>query len=200
MYTCPHNFLNKQMGIKQPDNKYFENGRRLHRIIQDHVSYKKREDRLIHIYHEFPIVETVDFDPKCKIEFKIDDKYFMIGYFDGMNTDNFTTLEIKTGSKKWSLNDFKKAIQRRIYSIALPMIKTNVLIYAHGDDSLWHVNKPKVYEIPVDKKDLNEAWKWIRDGVDMIEHVGDVVKKELEPTGGKCIDPRCYYGDLCQFK
>lgn len=200
VYTCPHNYLNKQMGIKQPENKYFENGKRLHRIIQDHVAFIKRDERLSHIRMEFPIVETIDFDPKCKIEFKIDDKYDMIGYFDGLNSDNFKTLEIKTSSKKWSMNDFQKAVQRKIYSLALPMIKSNVLIYAHSDDSLWHVNKPKVFEIPVHKSDIGTAWNWIREGVYRLEHIGDSVKKELEPTGGKCQDIRCYYGTFCQFK
>lgn len=200
VYTCPHNRLNKLMGIQQPPNKYFENGKRLHRIIQDHVAGIKLDDRLKHLKLTFPIVETVDFDPKCKIEFQIDKENSILGYFDGVDFGNRRTLEIKTSSKKWSMGDFQKAMQRGVYCIALPMIEENVLIYAHSDDSLWHINKPKEFNAPVTKEHIAKTWAWLKEGVERIKNIKEVVRKELEETNGKCIDPRCYYGEFCQFK
>jgi hypothetical protein len=124
----------------------------------------------------------------------------MIGYFDGINLVERRTLEIKTSSKKWSMGDFQRSYQRGVYAIALPMIEENVLIYAHSDDSLWHVNKPKEFVVPVTKEHIDKTWEWLRSGIERIQNIKDVVAKELEPTGGKCQDPRCYYGEFCQFK
>lgn len=199
IYNSPHCYLNKIMGIKQPDNKYFIEGKRIHRIIQDHVAGIKLDDRLEHIKEKFPIVEVVDFDPKCAIEFKVDMKYKMRGFVDGLDKDNKRTLEIKTG-KIWSLGEFQKAIQRKIYAIGLPYIKENYLITASSDDSSWDVNKPKIYSLPVTKQDTIDGWKWIHEGIRRLEHIKEFVDEELESTGGNCIDPRCYWGINCQFK
>jgi len=200
IYTHPHNYLNKIMGIEQPKIFFLEQGKKLHKIIQDHVSGVKKNEKLSHLKLSFPIVETKEFDPNCAIEFKINDKYCMIGYYDGIDHENKRTLEIKTSNKMWSIGQFEKSIQSRIYSIALPHIKENVLITATNDDSLWKVYKPKEYIIPVKKEDKKIAMDWILEGIYRLEHIKEYVDKELEPTGGKCVDRFCFWGNNCQYK
>lgn len=186
------------MGIKSAPNPYFEKGKAIHRIIQDHVSKAKVDERLSYLNLYFPIVERYDFDPRCKIYFQVNKKYSIKGYVDGYNPDNFRSLEIKTGSKRWSLNDFKKSPQRKIYCIGLSMIKENVLIYAPTEDFIK--DKPKKMIIEVTKEDIEEGWNWIKEGIKKVENIKEEVRNELESTDGRCVDPRCYYGNLCQFK
>ena len=200
IYNSPHNYLNKIMGIKQPDNIYFQKGKKIHRIIQDHVAGIKEEPRLSHITERFPVVETVDFDPKCEIEFKIDSKYKMRGFVDGFNKEEGKTLEIKSG-KIWSIGEFQRAVQRKIYLIGLPFdVKENYLITASSDDSTWEFNKPKIYSLPVTPQDSVAGWIWIHEGVKRLENIKALVDEELRATDGKCVDSRCYWGDQCQFK
>lgn len=200
IYEHPHNYLNKMMGIQQPKTDFFERGKKLHRIIQDHVAGIKKDDRLNHLTLQFPIVETIDFDPKCKIEFNINKNYSMIGYYDGIDAENGRTLEIKTGNKTWSIGQFDKAVQRKIYCVALPYIKENVLITAVSDESMWKINKPKEFSVPVKKEDYKVAMDWIMQGIYRLEHIKEFVDKELEVSDGKCVERFCFWGDACTFR
>ncbi len=200
VYQHPHNYINKVMGIKQPPTDFFDNGKRLHKIIQRHVSGVEKHKYLEHLTLGFPIVETKEFDPKCEIGFKISDKYWMRGYFDGIDPKNGRTLEIKTGNKMWSIGEFNKSVQRKIYCIALPHIKENVLVTAVKDDTTWEFNKPKEFSIPVKKEDKEIAMEWILKGIERIENIGYWKDKELEETNGVCVDRFCYWGNNCSFK
>lgn len=196
LYKSSHYWINKQMGIQVPDNPAFATGRRLHRIIQDHVSGYKLDDRL-NIKYTFDVVERVDFDPKCKISFKINEKYKVIGFLDGFNTVENRTLEIKTGTKLWTLGDFQRTMQRRIYSIARPEMVENLLITALSDEEQWLITPPKIYKIPVTQKDKDEAMEWIMGGIKIIES-GNFTGGLDED--GICRDRFCYHGANCYFK
>lgn len=195
LYEHPHCWLNRQMKAVVPDNPYFKRGHRLQDLITAHLNGKKVREDLKHIHYSFPTLELVDFDPNCKISFPINDKYEMIGYLDGANYPDKISLEIKTSTKMWSLNDFNKAMQRRIYNIAFPFTE-NVLITAIADENLWHIEPPKVFSIPVTEQDKQECWDWIHGGIKILEE-GDFTKDLVD---GKCVDRFCLYGVNCQFK
>jgi len=184
------------MGIEVPDNEHFRNGKRLHRIIQDHVGGIKEHENLKHINYKFKYVERVDFDPKCRIWYKVNDKYGIHGYVDGFDPDTKKILEIKTGSTMWGIKKFIDSPQRKIYGLAKPSYEETVLITT-VNDSEWKNIPPKTMTVPITEKDKEEAIEWIMEGIEIIE--------KGEFTGGldedgKCRDRFCYYGVNCQFK
>ncbi len=196
LYTASHNWVNKMCGVQVPERKEFENGKRLHRIIQDHVTGKIPDPRLAHIDIHFPIVEETSFDPRCKVNFQINEKYAIRGFVDGHDPENKRILEIKTGSPMWSIGQFVKSMQRKIYFVALPNYTESVLITAYADDSQWGVIKPKIYSVVPTSRDKDEAMDWIMGAIAIIEK-GDFTGGL---TDGKCLDRYCLYGANCQFK
>ena len=206
LYEASHNWLNKQMGLKPEDHEYYHAGKKAHRIIQDHVSGKKPDERLLHIQYTFPIVEEVDFDSRCKFNFNFHhglldplatkNKYNIIGFVDGLDPDNKTFLEIKSADPVWSLAKFQRAMQRKLYALAKPDFKEAILITCSKDPSRWTTEAPRVYSVPLTDQDRKEASDWILGGIKMIE--AGQFDGGLE--NGRCNDPRCYFGVNCQFK
>lgn len=196
LHTCPHNWLNKMMGIPQPDRVWFKEGRKAHRIIQDHISGKKPHEHLKHIDLTVPVVEETDFDIRCKFSFTIAG-YLIRGYYDGLDLENNRFIEIKTSSSgNWSIGKFQKAPQRKIYGLSNDRFKESVLITGHRKPVKWKSNKLKVYIVPVTEEDREEARQWIEQGIKILES-GDFTSDLVD---GKCTDPYCYWGENCQFK
>ena len=165
-----HEWLNKQMGIPVPDYPFLTAGKDAHRIIQDHVSGKKKDKRLKHIEINFPIVEEVDFDERCKFVFKMDG-YEIMGFIDGLDKKNKRFLEIKTSSTPWSMSKFKNAMQRKLYSLALHDLgyKEAYLITGSKDPEEWESNPPKLYSLEITEKDRSDASQWILQGINILE-------------------------------
>ena len=72
LYECPHNYLNKISGVKQPESIFLTEGSEAHLIIQKHVSGVEVRPDLAHINYKFPIVEKIKFDPDTKFTIAID--------------------------------------------------------------------------------------------------------------------------------
>ncbi len=202
VYEASHNWLNKQMGLKPEDHDYYHQGKEGHRIIQDHVSGKKPDERLTHIKFSFPIVEEVDFDARCKFEVPFEaeglkNEYSIIGFVDGKNLEEKRILEIKVSSVPWSVLKFQQSLQRKLYAMSLIDMVETIGITAVRNPDNWKLDQPKLYKIPNTDKDRQEARDWIIGGIKIIES-GDF-KGGLDENG-KCTDPRCYYGVNCQFK
>lgn len=199
LYNCPHNWLNKMSGIPQEKKVFFEKGKVLHRIIQDHVARIKTDNRLKHILINFPIVEQVDFDPRCKFSFKFEhglETYEFIGYIDGLDPDNKRFLEIKSGVNFWSVGKFQQAVQRKIYALARPDFQEAYMITCLSDELVWATNPPKLFKLPLTDQDRVDATKWIDGGIDLLNK-GDFTS---DLVNGKCVDRYCYWGKNCQFK
>lgn len=201
LHECPHNWLNKMMGIPQEDKKFFQEGRESHRIIQEHVSGKKIDERLKHIEYKFPIVEKVDFDPDCKFSFKFGvrsthEEYDLIGFFDGANIEESRILEIKTSSSPWSISKYMNSVQRKIEALATTGFKESCLITGSRNPDDWKGDPPKVYMLPFTESDRKEAMEWVMEGIYILSS-GDFTTDLVD---GKCVDPRCYWGSSCQFK
>ena len=192
-----HNWINKMLGLKVPDNEFFRNGHRLHDIIQKHLSGKTIDYRLKHISYSFPIVEEVNFDKRCEFTHKLSDKYSIRGFVDAKDPDNFRLGEIKTASKMWTVGDFQRSIQRKIYALAHPEYKEMIGITALSDDSQWVSSPPKVYPIPLTNRDRKEAEKWINDAIELLEK--GVFTGGLDENG-VCNMRFCSYAENCSFK
>ncbi len=195
LHTNSHCWLNKLAGVERVDYWFYKEGREAHRIIQEHVSGVSKHPFLSHINLYFPIVETQDFDPKTKFEFEFEG-YTIFGFYDGIDHDSKKFLEIKTSSSPWSMGRFKKSMQRKLYGLADPSLKTSVLITGSRNPDDWENDPPKVYTVPVTEKDLEEAKEWIKEGIRILE--GGKFDGGL--VDGVCTDPYCPYGQNCLFK
>lgn len=182
------------MNIPQPEKIEWEEGKICHRIIQDHVSRIKVDDRLKHILITFPVVETVDFDKNCYFEFPMGD-YLIRGYYDGLDIENGRFLEIKSGSS-WSFSKYQKSFQRKLYALSNPNFKEAYLITCPRSPEEWNKNPPKTFKLPCTEEDRAEAKQWILDGIKILE-AGDF-KTDL--VNGKCEDRYCFWGNQCLFK
>ncbi len=198
-----HEWLNKQMGIKVPEYPFLKEGKDDHRILQDHVSGKKKHKHLSHIKKSFPIVEEVDFDERCKFSFRIKvgtalatvpiDKikkteYEIIGFYDGRTEDYSRTMEGKFSSTPWSPGKFKKDIQRKIYALSNERIKEQFIITGQRNLDRWKDEPPEIYKLKPTKQDKLDAIEWIMKGVKILEK-GDFTGG-LDKNG-KCTD--CFW-------
>ena len=197
----PHNshcWINRVTGRKPEDKAIYQEGKLVHDIIQRHVSSKERHKDLEHLDLRFPIVEETERDPRCKFEVSGAFKgYSVIGFVDGLDHKNKRFLEIKSSSSPWSLGKFQKSFQRKLYAWAFEEMEEAVLVTCQRDPALWSKEKPKVYTVPITKKDREDAVEFIWEGIDVINK-GDFTGGLSED--GYCDDPWCYYGNECQFK
>jgi hypothetical protein len=196
-----HEWINKQMKIPVPKYPFLTEGKEAHRIIQDHVSGKKKDKRLKHIEVRFPIVEEKDFDPACKFSFNLTGGYQVTGFIDGLDPENGKFLEIKTANTPWSMKKFQDAMQRKLYALAKLNYKEAYLITGSKNPDDWKEKPLKVYSTKLTQKDRTDAQAWIAEGVAILEK-GDF-------TGGLDKDGKCegcfwnipWYSDLanCNF-
>jgi hypothetical protein len=188
------------MGVKMPEWDFFNAGKEAHRIVQDHVSGVIRDPRLSFFVYSFPLVETVDFDPKMNFRIKIDEEFDVQGYIDGLNIGTSQSLEIKTGAP-WSMTKFQKSFQRKVYSLLLPEIKEQLLLSISANPDEWNSSTSKVFSASPTKTDRDEAMEWIKGGIKIFKE-GDFYRDLVKHEDGSwhCEDPRCLYGDKCFFK
>lgn len=168
-----HEWINKQMGIPVPDYPFLTAGKKAHRIIQDHVSGKKKDKRLKHIEINFPVVEEVDFDERCKFSHTLfipehNEKYEIMGYIDGLDEKGKKFLEIKTSSTPWSIKKFRDSMQRKMYAYGKPFYKEAYLITGSKDPDEWEKSPPKLYSVKLTGKDQTDAHEWIMKGVEKL--------------------------------
>ncbi len=192
-----HEWLNKQMGIKVPEYPFLKEGKDDHRLVQDHVSGKKKHEHLSQIKESFPIVEEVDYDKRCEFEFSFNkvlidygihetlkDVYMIRGFYDGRVGNYSKTMEGKFSSTPWSMGKFEKDNQRKIYALSNEGIKEQFLITGHRDVEKWKIEPPKIYgPFKPTKQDKLDAIDWIMEGIKILES-GDF-------TGGLDEDGKC---------
>lgn len=187
LHECPHNFINKIEGIPQPDNEHMKAGREGHEIIQNHVSGKQLRDDLKHITFKFPIIEQY-FEREL-------DGHLIRGYIDGVNHEG-QMLEIKLSGTPWSMKRFEDSPQRKIYGWAMPGISEGILITGSKDPNMWQYEPPKIIGVPFVVQHIEEAIKWMREGIDIIKKGAFLTDLD----DGVCTDPRCYWGRNCLYK
>ena len=189
LYNCRMSWLNKLMGLPKHEPHYFEEGRLAHRVIQDHMSGKKKDSRLLRdgvdILPEFSIVEEEDFDPRLKFESPITwrdlPSYYLFGYMDGKNKDSGRILEIKTSNTPWSPKRFEDSMQWRFYALCNDWVREIYLVTCtRGLANL------KVMHREVTPADLEQARAWVDGAISIIES-GNF----NPPEGETC--KSCYY-------
>jgi hypothetical protein len=206
LHEASHQWINRQLGIKVPDYEFLREGKEAHRLIQLHVSGKKKHPHLKHIDMHFPIVEPDipddhpnywDLKEVCKFSFplKSDKGEFLIsGYYDGLDKKKGRILEIKSSSTIWGLGKFRNSIQRKLYGLSDTKLKEAVLITCARNVEKWEKEPPKLYSVPYTPKDYSDAVDWIAEGINILLK-GDFTGGLDED--GKCTG--CFYGQNCNF-
>lgn len=225
LHEASHQWVNKQMGIKVPDYPFLKEGKEGHRIVQDHVSGKKKHKYLKHIKVKFPIVEeeSDEADSKkywkgkeeCKFSFpvKTDKGGFEItGYYDGREEDYSKILEAKFSSTPWSLGKFRKSMQRKLYGLSNFKIKEAVLITGTRPKITYKDksgSKSVAFSVNVDDWERNKPKLYsipytsddYKDATDWIfDGINILLKGDF--TGGLDEDGKCtgcFYGQNCNF-
>ena len=188
-----HEWLNKMMGIKVPDYPFLKEGTEAHRLIQDHVSGKIKNEYLSYIDISFPVVEEVDYDERCKFTRQFNG-YEIYGFIDGLDVANKRFLEIKSSSEPWSISKFKNAMQRKLYAWALSEYEESYLITGQKDPEKWTKEPPKLYSMKITKQDIEDAENWIKAGIAILEK-GDFTGGLDE--NGKCLG--CFW-NMARYK
>ena len=194
---CNQYWLNKMQRLETVDFPWFQTGKKLHNIIQEHVSGKKEDKRLTNggitlPEFKFPIVEEKDFDERLKFTIKIDENYEIIGFLDGIDPKRKRFLEIKPSNVLWSLRKFLTSPQRKIYAWAFPDFKEMVGISCEKKliDPKETEVKVKSFILPLTKKDIQEAKDWVNERIKIIE--------EGKFDGGSDINCSfCVYNESC---
>ena len=160
----PHTWLCKQMGLAKLTTRQMGEGKAAHRIIQNHVAGIEYDERLKNLKCKFDIVERHDQDEATHFVVKVNDDYNIHGYLDGIDTITPSFLEIKTSSSPWSMGQFARLIQWRIY--ALSNLKYSVAWFITCTRDLKRV---AVYKQAVTDADRVAALAWIQKGIDIID-------------------------------
>ncbi len=182
----PHTFICKYtLALETFTTPYLEEGRRLHRIVQDHVSGRAEHPGLAHLPY-FPHVEQQPFEPGMKVRLPIDEKFSVIGYVDGLNPQTKQFLEIKTGSV-WSKQRFLDLVQWKLYAAALPDYAEVVFVNCTGSESTWSPRTVAVYRHTITEQDRATAGPFIARAIDIVEHI------DRYPLYVKGRSPWCFY-------
>jgi hypothetical protein len=175
------------MGLKQIEREYFKFGKEMHRVVQDHLSYKKplNVDTLRGLGKWE--VEECEKDPNMEVEFKID-RYTFNGYVDAKQVENKQFLDIKSGAS-WSPLKMYKSHQFSLYSYGLGFSKFKLI----------HVPKvgvkyATVHNCTYTREHHDRSLEWVRDGIKIIQNIKEEVKKEdFNKTKWSCHYEKCPY-------
>jgi hypothetical protein len=166
----PHTFICKyKLDLEQFTTPYLEEGGRLHRIVQDHVSGRAEHPALAHLPY-FPHVEQGEFDRMLEVRLPINDQFSFHGYVDGMNPQTKQFLEIKTGSA-WSKQRFLDLVQWKLYASALPDYTEVVFVNCSRPEQYWTKSSVRVYRHTITEVDRAAARRFIARAIDIIERI-----------------------------
>lgn len=207
LYEMPHTWFNKQMGLKTRELPVFAEGKAVQKVILEHISGKKidprikaREDLPVgdprHLkLPVFGVVEEKDFDPRLKIEFDVDEKYFIVGWPDALDKEIEPTLigDVKAYNGGFGASNLRDSFQWKIYACAHPSARKVVYISAVRDltDPNW-ADTIKPVGIDIEEMHRAKALAWIRGGIRMIES-GEYLEDKPQERYRKCL----YIG--CEF-
>jgi len=175
----PHTYLDKAMGILQPENEYMIAGREAHKVFTDHICGIKKDPRIT-VDLEFQKPEY-----KCFTEYR--DNYSLYGYVDAVNFASKSICEYKTSSTPWSQAKFDATMQIPFYALATNFRKVFMVTSTAKFENF------KVFYKEITDQDIQKVKEWIESGIKIIES-GDFTSDLID---GKCSG--CNYGANCYF-
>lgn len=192
-----HTWINKMNGLKTKDLPIFQEGTRVERIILDHVSGRKPDERIVAAgikLPEFEVVQKKEFDPDTKKFVPLNDKYQLFVQLDGISYKNKSFLDVKASSKntRWGMTKLRESNQFRLYSWAYPDLPEGYVINADRDvDNPDWVKSIRVFKHSFTKEEQEQALAWVWEFIKNIE-AGNF---DLTPNTDykKCLYESCPY-------
>lgn len=176
-----HTYLNKIFGVKTPETDAMREGKRVHKLIQDHFLG----------VHKLPQLDACPFDfdrAEYHARKPHDENFLFHGYVDMVNFKMKSFLEIKTVTKTvWTLGKFQNLMQWKYYAWV-----TN-LNNAYFITCDFELNNMKYFTSEATEKDLKDAENWAMTQLEGIK--SGKLKDDL--VDGKC--QGCNYGSSCLF-
>lgn len=188
--NCPHIYLNRVNKLPKHTSENMKKGSLTHDYLNDHFT-GKNPNILLRNAPALPIVERESFDKQIEIRISYSDKYDLVCFVDARNEDWSIVADFKSG-KKWTLGDFARLDQWRVYCFANPAIKYFYLINVPFDPKDWNQDTVKIYNTDVTDQDRQKGKDFIEKGIKIIENIGD---QELKYEGHH---PFCWY-PTCTF-
>lgn len=201
LHENSHGWVNRQLGLKVPDNEWFRRGREAEKLVTTQVSrqgitlpqFSKKLDPLY-----FPVVGQKDFDERLKFEMPLDDKYTLIGFADGINWEEGKILECKT--PVWNLPKFANSMQRKIYALGFPQLETMTMVSCdakYDERGKLVISDLKVWNQKYTAQDVEDAKNYIKGGIAILE--SGVYTGGLDESG-HCADRWCMWQENCHFR
>ena len=185
-----HSWLNKMMKLPKKEFKFLQEGRDVQDVLLPHMAGVKLDKRITKrekadSRFKLPpleLYEKIKFDPDVEGRFDVNYKYSFVVYTDGLNLTEKFRVEVKSSSSTWTLGMVRNLVQRKIQAIAFPETNRSYLVSAARNLKLpgWELS---IKSLPAKdtEEEKEEAWKWIMEGVKILEK-GDFEpdKEELE--------------------
>lgn len=184
----PHTWVCKQMGLSKFSMGYFEDGKKIHSIVQRSVNGIEPHEKLTKLPY-FSHVEKKEKDEDMHVEKTINSQYKFHGYVDMFDETRREFGDIKSGSL-WTLQSAYNAMQFRLYSWALDY-KDFVLVNLPRDISTWNDDNVRVLSLSFNNRDQNESicLSYCLKAIDIIENINDHLPSDpLEKRS-----PHCFY-------
>ena len=201
-FEMPHTWINKTNGLDTKDLPIFAEGKEVHRVIVNHLKGTEINTKIAEREKEepdfkmqrFAVYEEKDFDPRTKIEFDINDDYYVVGWVDQMDEKAGKIGDIKAYNKGFSASMLRDSFQWKTYAIPLTWLKRVFYTSASRDmdDPRWAYTI-KTTEVEVKEIHREQAKAWFRKFIASIESNEYLEDCVLKPRGRTCLYIGCPY-------
>ena len=181
IYACSQRWVNKQIGLEREDFPFFKNGREAHEVIQRHITGQAVDTRLDML--SYPLHGIVEAERR----YVVNAKYSLYGKIDVLFPDEL--VEIKTRKTLWSVGEFSKLMQWKVYALMTGVKKVSFITTTSD------LSKVKVFRQEVREKDIEDAKDWINGGIKILED-GKFGKPEKPPCYWCVYRKNCIYSNL----
>lgn len=189
------------MGLKTFQTDAMAGGDRAHKIIQRHVSGEERHPALENKnLPTFALVEREKWDDQMRVKFDINDKYYFTGFLDGDDPGRHELAEFKFG-KKWSMGEFARLVQWKLYAIGRPDHKKIWFVNAPREIEAWNDDSIRVFNMDITDEHRAEGHEFIKKALSVIENIREAVDKAEALRKEKGYSGRsrnCFY-EGCEF-
>lgn len=175
LHNAPHTWLCKVMELPTYTTTFFEQGKQVHKIIQNHCLGVEKHPLCSHL-PEFERVEKSDFDEDMHITKKYSG-YLIHGYVDMISDKRKQFADIKSGSTPWGVKKMATHPQFWMYSWMLGY-NDFLLINAPKEVDIWNESNITTMDMTFTSKHHDKAKDFIDQGIHIIKNIKEYVAKE----------------------
>lgn len=186
-----HTWINKINEIPTISRSYFEQGKKIHSIVQRHCSGVETNPLLVNL-PSFSRVETSELDKNMEVSTKYRG-YFVHGYVDMIDDTRQEFCDIKSGAP-WSVKKMASHKQFQMYSWMLGYNKF-MLINLPKEIEKWNKNNIVTMSMEFTSKHHDNAKAYIDKAIHVIENINEYIAiEDFSKTKYSCNYQHCLWG------